>query len=52
MNQKKKIENEIYYSNLIDSEIEMASDNDWLYLEEFKEDYYENIKLQDIKIEE
>ncbi len=49
---EEEIEDEAYYSNLTDSEIEIASDNDWLYLKEFKKDYYENVYLQDIKAEE
>ena len=43
---------EVYYSNSTDSEIEIASDDDWLYLEEFKKDNYKDVYLQDIKIEE
>ena len=42
---EEKIEDEIYYSNLMDSELEIASENDWLYLEEFKEDYYKDINV-------
>ncbi len=49
---EEEIENKTYYLNSTDSEIEIASDNDWLYLEEFKENYYENTYLQDIKTEE
>ena len=49
---EEEIEDEAYYLNSTDSEIEIASDVDWLYLEEFKEDYYKDIYLQDIKIEE
>ena len=48
---EEEIEDKAYYSNLTDSEIEIASDDDWLYLEEFKEDYYEDAYLQDIKTE-
>ncbi len=48
---EEEIENEAYYSNSTDLEIEIALDDDWLYLEEFKEDYYEDVYLQDIKIE-
>ncbi len=33
-------------------ELEIVSEDNWLYLEEFKEDYYEDIYLQDIKTEE
>ncbi len=49
---EEEIEDEAYYLNSTDSEIEIASDVDWLYLEEFKEDYYEDIYLQDNKTEE
>ena len=49
---EEEIEDEAYYSNLTDSEIEIASDDDWLYLEEFKKDYYEDVYLQNIKTEE
>ncbi len=49
---EKEIEDEAYYSNIIDSELEIASDDDWLYLKEFKKDYYKDAYLQDIKIEE
>ena len=44
---EEEIEDKAYYST--DSEIEIASDDDWLYLEEFKEDYYEDTYLQNIK---
>ena len=49
---EEEIEDKVYYLNITDSELEIASDDDWLYLEEFKKDYYKDIYLQDIKTEE
>ncbi len=49
---EEEIEDEAYYSNSTDLEIEIASDDNWLYLEKFKEDYYKDVYLQDIKTEE
>ncbi len=41
---EKKIEDEAYYLNSTNLELEIASNDNWLYLEEFKEDY-ENIDI-------